>query len=151
MPPISTAGLAASMGDWDLAIGAALLFGVNLVAIILASAMTLWGVGLRYVTQGSKWTRLTGLAAVLVTLAFGVSLRVLEPHYAGVPILRQLETVFADLLDEGFRIEEAELVQLRPNPHVRCVVGGPEFDLHRTRSCSKVSGCLSPQLDGRRT
>ncbi|MHC5112717.1 MAG: DUF389 domain-containing protein [Planctomycetota bacterium] len=39
LPPVATSGLATSIGDYDLAFGALLLFAVNMVAIVLAAAM----------------------------------------------------------------------------------------------------------------
>ena len=47
VPPIATSGLALSIGDFNLAIGALLLFAINMVTIILASMLSLSAVGFR--------------------------------------------------------------------------------------------------------
>jgi uncharacterized hydrophobic protein (TIGR00271 family) len=72
VPPIATAGLALAVGDTRLAVGASLLFLVNAVAIVLASAVSLWAVGLRYVQGGSKVTRWIGWGALVMLVALGV-------------------------------------------------------------------------------
>jgi len=47
VPPIASCGIAFSQGDWQTTRGAALLFSTNVVAIILASALTFWCLGIR--------------------------------------------------------------------------------------------------------
>jgi uncharacterized hydrophobic protein (TIGR00271 family) len=46
VPPIATSGMALTMGDFVLSGGAALLFFTNIVAIVLGTAVTFWGVGI---------------------------------------------------------------------------------------------------------
>jgi uncharacterized hydrophobic protein (TIGR00271 family) len=45
VPPLATVGITASLGEWDLAFGALLLFGTNLVAIIFAAGLVLVAAG----------------------------------------------------------------------------------------------------------
>ena len=46
VPPIATSGMALTMGNFVLAIGALLLFLTNIVAIVLGTAVTFWAVGI---------------------------------------------------------------------------------------------------------
>jgi uncharacterized membrane protein len=41
VPPLATAGLLLELGEWSLAGGAALLYGINVLAIILAAIVVL--------------------------------------------------------------------------------------------------------------
>ncbi|MBK1791877.1 DUF389 domain-containing protein [Persicirhabdus sediminis] len=47
VPPISTTGIGLAMGEFELAKGAALLFGTNVVAIVLGSACNFYSAGVR--------------------------------------------------------------------------------------------------------
>ena len=47
VPPIATSGIATSMGQWNLAVGALLLFATNIVAICLGTSFAFWAVGVR--------------------------------------------------------------------------------------------------------
>lgn len=79
VPPVATAGLATACGEFDLALGAALLFLVNMIAIVLASSVALWAVGLRDFREGSRWTRFGGAAFVVAAVLLAVDLA-LVPH-----------------------------------------------------------------------
>ncbi len=74
VPPIATSGLALAVGEYSLAGGAALLFLVNAVAIVLAGAVSLWAVGLRHLSTGSKLARRVGWSSLLLLLALGMLL-----------------------------------------------------------------------------
>lgn len=84
VPPIATSGLALSLGDFPLAIGALLLFVINMVTIVLASMVSLWLVGIRNLKQGAEWSRLsTGVVvAAAVGLIFLLTLRPQEYELA---------------------------------------------------------------------
>jgi len=45
VPPLATVGITLGLGDWDLALGALLLFATNLVAIVLAAGLVFIGAG----------------------------------------------------------------------------------------------------------
>ena len=76
VPPIATVGISLTLQKWDNAEGAALLFGTNVVTIILASCFTFFAIGVRG-QGGSKqlWARrlivllLILLALLMVPLA----------------------------------------------------------------------------------
>ena len=84
VPPISTAGISLARGHLANARGAALLFGTNLVAIVLGAAITFLLVGVRPRTakQGKRryWVRriVVGLVLVLGVLAIPLGLGLLE-------------------------------------------------------------------------
>lgn len=79
VPPIATSGLALSLGDIPLAIGALLLFIINMVTIVLAAMTSLWLVGIRNIREASGWTMLSGGAVIAAVLALGVFLS-LQPQ-----------------------------------------------------------------------
>lgn len=95
VPPIATSGLALSLGDLPLAIGALLLFVINMVIIVLASTLSLWLVGIRNPKQGSSWTRLSGSALIVAALALAVflTLRPQETELTGDLPAGLLQTV----------------------------------------------------------
>ncbi len=71
VPPIATVGLALAFGEVEVARGAALLFGTNVVAIILGAALALWAAGVR--GRGARlWARRT-LAGLILAL-FGLAM-----------------------------------------------------------------------------
>ena len=74
VPPITTSGLAFSLGDFPLAFGALLLFGINMVTIVLASMTSLWAVGFRSISKPSRWTLIAGSSVIVAVLALGVFL-----------------------------------------------------------------------------
>lgn len=74
VPPIATSGLAFSIGDFPLATGSLLLFGINMVTIILASMVSLWLVGLRSMKKTSTWTTVSGGVVIASVLALGLYL-----------------------------------------------------------------------------
>jgi uncharacterized hydrophobic protein (TIGR00271 family) len=81
VPPIATAGIALATGHAKVAVGAAFLFGTNLVTIILAAALTLYVLGIRPNRQHQQfkiWAQrvLVGLAvtALFFTFPLGATL-----------------------------------------------------------------------------
>lgn len=76
VPPIATVGISLSLGEWPNARGAALLFGTNVVAIILSASLAFFASGIRGAVQSGKlWARrviillLIALAILMVPLA----------------------------------------------------------------------------------
>jgi uncharacterized hydrophobic protein (TIGR00271 family) len=75
VPPLATVGIAASQGAWATSRGAALLFGTNLVAIMLGAATVFWSMGVsagRTAANGGVWLRRAVVGLVLALLALGV-------------------------------------------------------------------------------
>jgi uncharacterized hydrophobic protein (TIGR00271 family) len=81
VPPIATSGLAFSLGDWRLAVGALLLFGINMVTIVLAAMTSLWAVGIRPQAQRARWLQAVGIGIIVSVLGLGVYLS-LQPDQA---------------------------------------------------------------------
>jgi uncharacterized hydrophobic protein (TIGR00271 family) len=115
VPPIATSGLALSLADIPLAIGALLLFLINMVVIVLASMISLWLVGIRNYRQGSLWTRLSGGAVIVATLALGVHLSLQPPEHelaedlpAGLEaaVQESLAAAVQDGLGPSYRLED---------------------------------------------
>ena len=74
VPPIASSGIAMAMGNMDVSMGALLLFGTNVVAIILSTAAALYAVGIRPRSdqaQGKTWVVriVLGLMATATVLA----------------------------------------------------------------------------------
>ncbi len=75
VPPIATSGIALSVLDFELSVGALLLFFTNIVAIALGTAVTFWAVGIDSRTEAKKqegkqaiaWPRYYFLAFVLLS------------------------------------------------------------------------------------
>lgn len=77
VPPISTAGVSLAQGNVDTGMGAATLFGVNIVAIVLGAALALWAVGMEPADTGRKgkaWRRPAAAALTAVTLVLAIPL-----------------------------------------------------------------------------
>jgi uncharacterized hydrophobic protein (TIGR00271 family) len=71
VPPLATVGMTASLGEWDLAFGALLLFGTNLVAIIFAAGLVLVAAGFA-AFRGATDQRQASIARTLVIVALVV-------------------------------------------------------------------------------
>jgi uncharacterized hydrophobic protein (TIGR00271 family) len=81
LPPIATSGLALSLADFPLAIGALGLFCINMVAIVLASLTSLWIVGFRYFRKTSPWTVKAGSMIMVAVLALGLYISLRPKEY----------------------------------------------------------------------
>ena len=87
VPPIATSGLSLAMGDFRLFGGSLLLFGTNVVAIILGTAITFWAVGINNRVTGSgeesrkssQWPRYVFLALVVLSFVLAIEMRFYSP------------------------------------------------------------------------
>ena len=71
VPPIATSGIAFAIGEYGTATGAAALFGLNLIAIVLGCSTAFYCIGVRGFrkhTHRSLWVRRTVLALILTAL-----------------------------------------------------------------------------------
>jgi uncharacterized hydrophobic protein (TIGR00271 family) len=106
VPPIATSGLALSLGDLPLAMGALLLFGINMVTIVLASMLSLWAVGLRHVRKTSLWREIVGNGVILMVLGLGVYLSVQpKAHELTEELPAGLVEAVQESLGEGYRLD----------------------------------------------
>jgi uncharacterized hydrophobic protein (TIGR00271 family) len=120
VPPIATSGLALSLGDFPLAIGALLLFGINMVTIVLASMISLWMVGIRNLKKASSWIVAAGSVVIVAVVALGVFLTFQPKEYELTEQLPEglveavQESLGADYQLEGLSVAYDELgLQLR--------------------------------------
>ena len=77
VPPIASAGIALATGEGSQALGAASLFGVNLILIILASAFTLFCMGVRSTSEESNqrvWAKRVIQFLLLISLVISFPL-----------------------------------------------------------------------------
>jgi uncharacterized membrane protein len=124
LPPIATSGLALSIWDFEMAIGAALLFAVNVVGIIVASAAALWAVGVHYAKTQTTAARLIGGALSITAIVLLLSLTLAPPPTAPpAALVKAVE----ETLDEEIRLRK---IHLRKEP------GGmvAQIDLGGTRA-----------------
>lgn len=80
VPPIATVGISTGLGEFENASGAALLFGTNVVTVILGAAANFWLAGLRGRGEGGEWRRriLIGLMLACVGCAVPLTFYLLE-------------------------------------------------------------------------
>ena len=77
VPPITSAGIALTTGDLEISRGAATLFGLNLLALILAAALTLYAVGARPDRKQKKttvWVQRSIIGLIAATIALTIPL-----------------------------------------------------------------------------
>lgn len=74
VPPIATVGISTGLGYFENASGAALLFGTNVVAIILGAALNFWLAGLRGRGEGGEWRRRILIVLTLACIGCAVPL-----------------------------------------------------------------------------
>lgn len=76
VPPIATVGISIGLGKLDNATGAALLFGTNVVTVILGAAVNFWLAGLRGHGQGGEWRRRIFILLMLASVGCAVPLTI---------------------------------------------------------------------------
>jgi uncharacterized hydrophobic protein (TIGR00271 family) len=77
VPPIATTGIAISLGEVAVARGAAVLFGTNVVAIILGAAINFYAAGIRggkSKTDRQLWVRRTALGLIIAAVVLAIPL-----------------------------------------------------------------------------
>ena len=121
VPPIATSGLALSIGAYEVAIGALLLFAVNILAIVGAAAITLWAVGIRQLAKAKGVTRLLGYALTVITIALMLELAFAPPLLD--PPAELVEAV-ESALEDDFRLRHIRLDEERKGVGVQVDVGG---------------------------
>ncbi len=110
VPPIATIGISLALEEPANAAGAALLFGTNVVAIVLGAAMALWGCGVRRKPGPStarRWAQL-GFAFLLLNAAV-LAVPLSEPlrQYRGITVARE-----AQLAERLARIPNVRLLRV---------------------------------------
>lgn len=131
VPPIATAGLAASLSNWALTFGALLLFATNIVAIVLGTSIALFAVGVRPAHEhGVVESWVYRIAATLIALASVIAAYEFVPHHALPSTLHaQLATTLDN--DADARLVEARSVS---HDHVLLIVHSPQPLTEATRT-----------------
>ncbi len=125
VPPIATSGLAMAIGYHELSLGAGLLFVTNMVAIVLASSVALWAVGIRSVKGASRWTRIVGNSLIGAALVLAIYLSTSPPRTIRIERLpRVLATALADALPAELHLREFDLTRSRGEVELLVRVGG---------------------------
>lgn len=124
VPPIATSGIAAWAGRMPLALGAALLFFTNIVAIVLGTAIAFRAVGIRGSHQHgnvSRWTMFAS-SALLITI-LGLGIYEARPRS---PVSSDMHAALAEIaLEHEARIESISHDQMQDQPSVRITLRGP--------------------------
>lgn len=124
LPPIATSGLAMSIGDFDLAFGAMLLFAVNMVGIIMAAAVSVWALGIRYVGKTKRLIRVTAkiltILAIIMVLVLTFSPPLLQPDQ---DLIDAVETTLAD----DYRLRLVRLYSERGVKNLHVDLGGAQL------------------------
>lgn len=96
-PPLCVSGIGLSLGYWDIGLGAALLFGVNLIAIILTTVVV-------FLVNGYGHFKYAGLPLVFVAcLAFVIALP-LERALRELKIDDIAQTIVEDVLHTDYEM-----------------------------------------------
>lgn len=106
VPPIATSGLALSLGNIPLAVGALVLFVINMVTIVFATMVTFWVVGLRTTRTTSRWVPAAMSVVLLSVIALGVYLSVLPQERSRAPRFPpNLLTSMQERLGDDYRLD----------------------------------------------
>lgn len=131
VPPIATVGIGLALGQTSVALGAALLFGTNIVAIVLGAGLNFTLAGISGKQKAGAWGRRSLIALVLVCLGLAVPLT--SVLLARLSRSEQLEMAIMEELPEG-----VELVSLN-----RMKGGGFEITVE---SSNPIGGGLPGKL-----
>ena len=132
VPPIATSGLALSIGNFDLAFNALLLFTINMVTIVLASMTSLWVVGIRNIEKMSRWT--SGAASRADDRGHGagcVSQREAKLRYPGQQDADRTDDAIEERLGNEYRLDGLALAYDELGAQLNVRISGPTW--HRKR------------------
>lgn len=99
VPPIATVGIGLAMGQTDLAFGAALLFGTNIVAIVLGAGLNFLLAGVSGIHKAGAWGRRSLIALILICV--GLTVPLTSALLSRLSRSEQLEEAIADTLPDG--------------------------------------------------
>ena len=105
VPPIATVGIALAMGRTGIALGAALLFGTNIVAIVLGAGLNFMLAGISGNHKAGAWGRRSLIVLVLVCLGLAVPLT--SVLLSRLSTSEQLEDAIQRDLPEGVTLVSA--------------------------------------------
>jgi uncharacterized hydrophobic protein (TIGR00271 family) len=94
VPPIATSGMALALGEFRLAVGALTLFLTNIVAIVLATCISLWSVGIRDTHEyGTKQRWSPRIAVGLSLLAVALAVFESRPRFPTAMVQQMQEVI----------------------------------------------------------
>ena len=99
VPPIATVGIGLALGQTTVALGAALLFGTNIVAIVLGVGLNFMLAGISGIHKAGAWGRRSLIVLILVCLGLAVPLT--SVLISRLSRSEQLEQAIAKELPEG--------------------------------------------------
>ena len=102
VPPIATVGISLALGETSIAMGAALLFGTNVVAIVLGAGLNFLLAGIRGKHKTGEWGR-RGLIALLL-VCFGLAVPLTSVLLSRLSRSSALELAVEDKLPENVRL-----------------------------------------------
>ncbi len=125
VPPIATVGICLALGETATAQGAALLFGTNVVAIVLGAAANFFAAGIRG-RKGGKgvWSR--RLVIVLALACAGLVIPLTSILVGKVTAPRVLERSLSDVAEKGgYRLLKLRRSRRAGSPLVELELAGP--------------------------
>ncbi len=130
VPPIASVGIAISHGRFSIAIGAAFLFFTNLIAIILASSITFYLVGIRPDLRSDKprrWARIFLLALTLLAfcIAFPLSAPLLRTQATQERTLQQTLRTFLQKKAPAILLHSVSITTEDDRPIVHIELSSP--------------------------
>jgi uncharacterized hydrophobic protein (TIGR00271 family) len=133
VPPIATTGVSLAWGETANASGAAMLFGSNVVAIILGAALSLYAGGVRGKREArtrQRWVRLAFLALLIAVVALAFPLASGLSSLIGQPPPRVSPAVRAELgdalTDRELRLDAVVLTRQGPETIVDVTVASEQ-------------------------
>lgn len=99
VPPIATVGIALALGRTGIALGAALLFGTNIVAIVLGAGLNFMLAGISGNHKAGAWGKRSLIVLVLVCLGLAVPLT--SVLLSRLSTSEQLEEAIQEELPDG--------------------------------------------------
>lgn len=102
VPPIATVGICFAMGQEEIAMGAALLFGTNIVAIVLGAGLNFLLAGIRGKQKTGEWGR-RGMIA-LVLLCFGLAVPLTSVLLSRLSRSPELESVVQEVIPDSAKL-----------------------------------------------
>jgi uncharacterized membrane protein len=124
IPPVATSGLALSIGEYNLGLGALLLFVINILAIILGASVSVWAIGVRHVGKAHRLTRFLGTVLKIVTIILALQLAFAPP--LNEPPTRLVTEIESTLTDD-FRLRDVRLSRKARKLSVQVDVGGAQL------------------------
>lgn len=126
VPPIATVGICLALGETVTAQGAALLFGTNVVAIVLGAAANFFAAGIRGRKEGKGlWSRRLVIVMALICAGFAIPLTSILVSKVTAP--RALERSLSTVAEKGnYRLLKLRRSRSAGEPLVEIELAGPE-------------------------